>query len=158
MFTGREWQKLEEATGLDSRATQRPFCKDQRHGLHWRKEIGGIHGVEMCAYQSREGVERNKSMNVEAMYVDIIKNREEGSSTNYDDHALTNDVFQWDTHNKVSPDSPIGQNYIHQRQNTLLFVRQQSEFPEDKNRTMGYVYLGKTTTTSVIRCSMSSHE
>ena len=112
----------------------------------------------MCAYQSREGVERNKSMNVEAMYVDIIKNREEGSSTNYDDHALTNDVFQWDTQNKVSPDSPIGQNYIHQRQNTLLFVRQQSEFPEDKNRTMGYVYLGETTTTSVIRCSMSSHE
>ena len=79
------------------------------------------------------------------MYVDIIKNREEGSSTNYDDHALTDEVFQWDTQNKVSPESPTGQNYIHQRQHTLLFVRQQSEFPDDKYRTMGYVYLGKTT-------------
>ena len=79
------------------------------------------------------------------MYVDIIKNREEGSSTNYDDHALTDEVFQWDTQNKVSPESPTGQNYIHQRQHTLLFVRQQSEFPDDKYRTIGYVYLDKTT-------------
>ncbi len=79
------------------------------------------------------------------MYVDIIKNREEGSSTNYDDHALTNTIFQWDTQNKVTPNSPTGQNYIHQTQTTLLFVRQQRDFPDDKSRTKGDVYLGRTT-------------
>lgn len=116
------------------------------HGIYTRDQIRVALGTSTLQRQSsvREGVERNKKLNVEAMYVDIIKNREEGSSTNYDDHALTDEVFQWDTQNKVSPDSPTGQNYIHQRQNTLLFVRQQSEFPDDKYRTMGYVYLGKT--------------
>lgn len=117
------------------------------HGIYTRDQIRVALGTSTLQRQSsaREGVERNKSLNVEAMYVDIIKNREEGSSTNYDDHALTDEVFQWDTQNKVSPESPTGQNYIHQRQHTLLFVRQQSEFPDDKYRTMGYVYLGKTT-------------
>lgn len=117
------------------------------HGIYTRDQIRVALGTSTLQRQSsaREGVERNKSLNVEAMYVDIIKNREEGSSTNYDDHALTDEVFQWDTQNKVSPESPTGQNYIHQRQHTLLFVRQQSEFPDDKYRTMGYVYLDKTT-------------
>lgn len=117
------------------------------HGIYTRDQIRVALGTSTLQRQSsaREGVERNKSLNVEAMYVDIIKNREEGSSTNYDDHALTDEVSQWDTQNKVSPESPTGQNYIHQRQHTLLFVRQQSEFPDDKYRTMGYVYLDKTT-------------
>lgn len=92
---------------------------------------------------AREGVERNKTLNVEAMYVDIIKNREEGDSTNYDDHALSPDVFQWDTQNKVTPNSTTGQNYINSVQNMLLFVREQSKTADDKTRTMGYVYLGK---------------
>ncbi|MGI6231634.1 MAG: DUF3427 domain-containing protein [Prevotella sp.] len=91
----------------------------------------------------REGVERNKNLNVEAMYVDIIKNREEGSNTNYDDHAISPTEFLWDTQNKVSPQSPAGQNYIHSRQTMLLFVREQKKFAEDKYRTMGFIYLGK---------------
>jgi len=117
------------------------------HGIYTRDQIRVALGTSTLQRQSsaREGVERNKLTNVEAMYVDIIKDREEGSSTNYDDHALTDNVFQWDTQNRVSPDSPTGQNYINQSQTTLLFVRQQSEFPDDKTRTMGYVYLGKTT-------------
>lgn len=92
---------------------------------------------------SREGMERNKALNVEAMYVDIIKDREEGSNTNYDDHAISVNEFLWDTQNSVSPQSPTGQNYIHSRQTMLLFVREQSNFADDKSRTMGYIYLGK---------------
>jgi hypothetical protein len=42
------------------------------------------------------------------MYVDIIKDREIGDSTNYDDHALSSDLFQWDTQNQVSPNTPTG--------------------------------------------------
>ncbi len=94
---------------------------------------------------SREGVERNKSLNVEAMFVDIIKNREEGSTTDYDDKALSPYLFQWDTQNKTRPESPIGQAYINQTQTMLLFVREQKKFAEDKSRTMGFVYLGRVT-------------
>jgi len=91
----------------------------------------------------REGVERNKAMKIEAMFVDIIKDREAGSNTNYNDYAISNDLFHWETQNKVSPESPAGLNYINQTQTMLLFVRQQQTFPDDSTRTMGYVYLGQ---------------
>ena len=115
------------------------------HGRYTRDQIRVAIGTSTLDRKSsaREGVERNKKINVEAMYVDIIKNREEGDSTNYDDHALSPDMFLWDTQNKVSPDSATGRNYINSVQNMLLFVREQSKTVDDKNRTMGYVYLGK---------------
>ena len=90
-------------------------------------------------------MERNKLLNVEAMFVDIIKNREEGSTTDYDDKALSPYLFQWDTQNRVRPESNEGQAYINQTQTMLLFVREQKNFVEDKTRTMGYVYLGRVT-------------
>jgi len=94
---------------------------------------------------AREGVERNKLLNVEAMFVDIIKNREEGSMTDYDDKALSPYLFQWDTQNRVRPESNEGQAYINQTHTMLLFVREQKNFVEDKTRTLGYVYLGRVT-------------
>jgi superfamily II DNA or RNA helicase/HKD family nuclease len=115
------------------------------HARYTRDQIRVALGTSTLERMSsaREGVERNKALNVEAMYVDIIKDREEGSNTNYDDHAISASEFLWDTQNKVSPQSPTGQNYIHSRQTMLLFVREQSNFADDKSRTMGYVYLGK---------------
>ncbi|MGI6224209.1 MAG: DUF3427 domain-containing protein [Prevotella sp.] len=147
----------EELSELMSSLMARCFTleKDDNSGLHdfplrlharyTRDQIRVALGTSTLERMSsaREGVERNKALNVEAMYVDIIKNREEGSNTNYDDHAISATDFLWDTQNKVSPQSPTGQNYIHSRQTMLLFVREQSNFADDKSRTMGYVYLGK---------------
>ena len=115
------------------------------HARYTRDQIRVALGTSTLERMSsaREGVERNKALNVEAMYVDIIKDREEGSNTNYDDHAISTNEFLWDTQNKVSPQSPTGQNYIHSRQTMLLFVREQKNFADDKTRTMGYIYLGK---------------
>lgn len=79
------------------------------------------------------------------MFVDIIKNREERSTTDYDDKALSPYLFQWDTQNRVKPDSEEGQAYINQKNTMLLFVREQKTLAEDKSRTMGYVYLGRVT-------------
>lgn len=117
------------------------------HGVYTRDQIKVAIGKSTISNKSsaREGVERNKQMNLEAMFVDIIKNREEGSTTDYDDKALSPYLFQWDTQNKTKPDSPVGQAYINQTQTMLLFVREQASFPEDKNRTLGYVYLGRVT-------------
>ena len=88
---------------------------------------------------------KNKEFNVEAMFVDIIKDRKVGSNTNYNDFALSPNLFHWESQNKVSQRSPTGQAYIHGTQTMLLFVRQQNKFPEDKTRTMGYRYLGEVT-------------
>lgn len=117
------------------------------HGVYTKAQIQVAIGTSTLARKSsaREGVERNKLLNVEAMFVDIIKNREEGSTTDYDDKALSPYLFQWDTRNRVKPESNEGQAYIHQTQTMLLFVREQKNFVEDKTRTMGYVYLGRVT-------------
>jgi hypothetical protein len=115
------------------------------HGVYTKAQIQVAIGTSTLDKKSssREGVERNKQINVEAMYVDIIKDRVIGSSTDYDDTALTPDLFQWDTQNRVKPDSKEGKAYIEKKHTMLLFVREQNTFPEDKYRTMGYVYLGK---------------
>ena len=117
------------------------------HGVYTKAQIQVAIGTSTLERKSpaREGVERNKKLNVEAMFVDIIKDREVGSSTDYDDKAISPYVFQWDTQNRVSPESREGQAYINDTQTMLLFVREQNKFPEDKTRTMGYVYLGKVT-------------
>ena len=117
------------------------------HGVYTKAQIQVAIGTSTLQKKSsaREGVERNKLMNVEAMFVDIIKNREEGSTTDYDDKALSPYLFQWDTQNRVKPESNEGQAYIHQNQTMLLFVREQKNFVEDKTRTLGYVYLGRVT-------------
>ena len=117
------------------------------HGVYTKAQIQVAIGTSTLQKKSsaHEGVERNKEMNVEAMFVDIIKNREEGSTTDYDDKALSPILFQWDTQNRVKPESKEGQAYIHQTQTMLLFVREQKNFVEDKSRTLGYVYLGRVT-------------
>lgn len=117
------------------------------HGVYTKAQIQVAIGTSTLERKSpsREGVERNKPLNVEAMYVDIIKDREEGSTTDYDDKALSPYLFQWDTQNSARPESPVGQAYINQTQTMLLFVREQKTFAEDKTRTMGYVYLGRVT-------------
>lgn len=115
------------------------------HGVYTKDQIFVAIGTSTLKKKSscREGVERNKSLNVEAMFVDIIKDREEGSNTNYNDFAINETLFNWETQNKVSPTSQAGKNYINQTQTMLLFVRQQDSYPEDKGRTMGFTYLGE---------------
>lgn len=115
------------------------------HGVYTKDQIFVAIGTSTLERKSsnREGVERNRERNIEAMYVDIIKDREEGSNTNYNDFAINETLFNWETQNKVSPESQAGRNYINQTQKMLLFVRQQNSFPEDIARTMGYTYLGE---------------
>lgn len=120
------------------------------HGVYTKAQIQVAIGTSSLAKKSssREGMERNKDLKLEAMFVDIIKNREEGSTTDYDDKALSPYLFQWDTQNRVKPDSNEGKAYINETQTMLLFVREQKTFSEDKTRTMGYVYLGRVTLNS----------
>ncbi len=115
------------------------------HGVYTKDQIFVAIGTSSISIKSscREGCERNKRLNLEAMFVDIIKDREEGSNTNYNDFAINETEFNWETQNSVTPTSQVGRNYINQTQTMLLFVRQQASFPEDRGRTMGFTYLGE---------------
>lgn len=117
------------------------------HGIYTKSQIQVAIGTSTLLKKStnREGCERNilNGIPLEAMFVDIIKDRELGSNTNYNDFAQSSKKFHWETQNKVSPDSSTGQKYIKQSQTMLLFVRKQAKAADNPSRTMGYVYLGK---------------
>ncbi len=117
------------------------------HGVYTKSQIQVAIGTSTIAKKSsnREGCERNvlNGVALEAMFVDIIKDREIGSNTNYNDFAQSSCKFHWETQNKVSPESLTGQKYIEQTQTMLLFVRKQAKAADNPTRTMGYVYLGE---------------
>lgn len=115
------------------------------HGTYTKDEIFVAIETSTLERKSpcREGVDRNKELKTEAMFVDIIKDREEGSSTNYNDFAKSREFFNWETQSTVRQDSPTGRNYINKVNTMLLFVRKQSDHPDDKSRTLGFTYLGE---------------
>jgi superfamily II DNA or RNA helicase len=94
---------------------------------------------------SREGVAENKDLNTELLFINLIKSEEKFSPTTmYDDYAVNELLFHWQSQNSTRPDSRKGLSYIqHQKNNKiiLLFVREKAE-DENKN-TMGYVFIGE---------------
>lgn len=120
------------------------------HGVYTKAQIQAALGLSTIERKSpsREGVERLGSIQLEAMYVDIIKKREEGSLTAYKDYAQSREFFHWETQNRVREGSREAEAYRNGENNMLLFVRQQAEHP-DYGCTMGFVYLGQVTLKSI---------
>ena len=91
------------------------------------------------------GVAENKDINTEILFVDLIKSENDFSpSTLYQDYAISDTLFHWQSQNASRPDTGKGLSYIqHEEQGKiiLLFVREQNK-NEFKN-TMSYVFLGK---------------
>lgn len=133
----------------DDNSTLKSFLPLKLHGIYTKAQIQVAIGTSTLQKKSsgREGCERNviNDIPIEAMFVDIIKDREVGSNTNYNDFAQSSWKFHWESQNSVSPDTSSGQKYINQKQTMLLFIRKQAKDPENKSRTMGYVYLGEVT-------------
>ena len=120
------------------------------HGVYTKAQIQAALGLSTLARKSpsREGVERLKDIKLEAMYVDIIKKREEDSMTAYKDYAQNREFFHWETQNRVSEGSREAEAYRNGENNMLLFVRQQVEHPDFGCR-MGFTYLGQVTMNSI---------
>ena len=120
------------------------------HGVYTKAQIQAALGLSTMERKSssREGVERKKDIKLEAMYVDIIKKREEGSMTAYKDYAQNREFFHWETQNRVREGSREAEAYRNGENNMLLFVRQQVEHPEYGCR-MGFTYLGQVTMKSM---------
>ncbi|SHN25755.1 DEAD/DEAH box helicase [Mucilaginibacter sp. OK098] len=103
-----------------------------------------LHEFEKSS-SNREGVALNKYLNTEALFVTLKKSEKEYSPTTlYDDYAINEYLFHWQSQNATSPESPKGLSYINQEdlnKRILLFVREQNE--DEFGFTMSYVFLGE---------------
>lgn len=93
---------------------------------------------------SREGVAENKSLNCEALFVNLKKSEEDFSPTTmYDDYAINESLFHWQSQNQTADTSEKGKSYIQQHQTNktiLLFVRESKT--DADGFTKGYVFVG----------------
>lgn len=97
------------------------------------------------ASSNREGVAVNKDLNVEALFVTLKKSEKEYSPTTmYEDYALSDEVFHWQSQNSTAPNTPTGQAYINHKRigrKILLFVREQNK--DEYGNTLPFVFLGE---------------
>jgi len=96
---------------------------------------------------NREGVAENKSISTEILFIDLIKSEEDFSpSTMYNDFAINEYLFHWQSQNSTRNDFGKGLTYISHKKlgkQILLFVREKAK--DEFGNTMGYVFLGEGT-------------
>lgn len=94
---------------------------------------------------SREGVAENSNLNTELLFINLIKSEVDFSPTTmYDDYAISETLFHWQSQNSTRPDLGKGLTYInHQKINKkiLMFVRENAK--DENGNTMGYVFIGE---------------
>lgn len=118
----------------------------QIHSRYTRDQILVAMGLSTFEKKSsnREGVALNKELNVEALFINLKKSEEEFSPTTmYDDYAINETLFHWQSQNSTSATTEKGLSYINQREmnkKILLFVREAVK--NENGFTQGYVFLG----------------
>lgn len=130
------------------REIQLPYKQPLRlHARYTRDQILSAFSLSTFEKKSsnREGSAHNKLLNTELLFVDLIKSEEDFSPTTmYNDYAISERKFHWETQNSARPDKGKGLSYIQQKEEgkiILLFIREQKK-NEFKNTT-GYVFIGK---------------
>lgn len=117
------------------------------HARYTRDQILAAFGLSTFKrkYPSREGVALNQSLNTELLFINLIKSAEDFSPTTmYDDYAINEVLFHWQSQNSVSPETPKGASYVdheHNGKKILLFVREKNK--DEFGNTMGYVFVGE---------------
>jgi superfamily II DNA or RNA helicase len=93
----------------------------------------------------REGVAFSKEKNTEVLFITLEKSEVDYSPTTlYEDFAISENLFHWQSQNAVSPLRGKGLTYInHKKLNKkiLLFVREKNE--DEYGNTMGFIFLGE---------------
>lgn len=122
-------------------------CPIKVHARYTREQILSAFGQNSFKKKSssREGVLNIKDKNTELLFVTLEKTEEKYSPTTmYNDYAISDTLFHWQSQNATKPDSLKGKSYINQKildKNIILFVREKNH-DENKN-TMTYICLGK---------------
>ncbi|WP_282072599.1 DUF3427 domain-containing protein [Polaribacter atrinae] len=94
---------------------------------------------------NREGTALNKELKTEILFINLIKSEENFSPTTmYDDYAVNELLFHWQTQNSARPDLGKGLSYIKHKEEDkriLLFVREKSK--NQYGNSLGYVFIGE---------------
>ncbi|MGV9005025.1 DUF3427 domain-containing protein [Flavobacterium sp.] len=94
---------------------------------------------------NREGAAENKELNTEILFINLLKSEEDFSPTTmYDDYAISETLFHWQSHNAYGPETTKGLSYMNHLENDkkiLLFVREKAT--DENGNTMGYVFIGE---------------
>lgn len=121
------------------------------HGRYTRDQILAAFGSSTFNKKSsnREGNFDNKELNTELLFINLIKSEKDFSPTTlYEDYAISDTLFHWQTHNAASPDTERGLGYINHLNSgkrILLFVRERNT--DEFGNTMGYVFIGDASIT-----------
>lgn len=116
------------------------------HARYTRDQILVALGITTFDKKSsnREGTALNKELNTEALFINLLKSEEDFSPTTmYDDYAINEDLFHWQSQNQTTPHSDKGKAYIQQnelKRNILLFIRESNK--DAHGFTQGYVFVG----------------
>ena len=121
-------------------------CVLELHAQYSRSQIlcaFGLSTPERRAH-SQEGVVPVPNHNAELLLVTLNKSEKDFSPTTlYEDYAISETIFHWQSQNRTSPDTPVGQSYIRQKEfgkSILLFTR---DVKRDRyGATSPYVFLG----------------
>jgi superfamily II DNA or RNA helicase len=117
------------------------------HARYTRDQILSAFGLSTFNRKSpsREGVAENLDLNTELLFINLIKSEENFSPTTmYDDYAISETLFHWQSQNSARPDYGKGLTYVNHQENDkkiLLFVREKAN--DEKGNTMGYVFIGE---------------
>lgn len=119
------------------------------HGRYTRSQI--LSGVSQNTLQnkviSQSGVHRIRDYQNETELLFVTLYKEEGrfsSSTMYHDYFINEELFHWQSQNRTTPESEVGQSYIRHNENKkdiLLFVRETTT--DENGVTMAYIFCGK---------------
>ncbi|CAG0994661.1 Putative DNA repair helicase RadD [Methanosarcinales archaeon] len=116
------------------------------HSRYTREQILAAFGANTFQKQSsnREGVVNLESKNTELLLVTLEKTEENYSPTTmYNDYAVSEKIFHWQSQNSAKPETGKGLSYITHKENgksILLFVREKNT--DEFGNTMSYVFLG----------------
>lgn len=117
------------------------------HARYTRDQILAAFGLSTFEKKSsnREGSAINKKLNTELIFINLIKSEEDFSPTTmYDDYAINEKLFHWQSQNSAGPETEKGKSYINQNKNdrkVLMFIREKKR--DQFKNTMGYVFVGK---------------
>lgn len=93
--------------------------------------------------QFREGVKYLSELKTDLFFITLNKSDKDFSAaTQYEDYAINEQLFHWQSQNRTSEASPTGQRYIHHAQtgnHIALFVR---EFKQKDGFTAPFTFLG----------------
>lgn len=117
------------------------------HSRYTRDQILAAFGFSTFESKSsnREGVAESTKLNTELLFIDLNKSDEHYSPTTmYEDYALNESLFHWQSQNSARPDTGKGLSYIQHQSNgkrILLFVREEKQ--NQYKNTLGYVFIGE---------------